>query len=52
MARFKLLSDADLLRIDQASRALLWEVGVRFTTKGLSTTMKKPAPTWTGRNAG
>ena len=28
MARFKLLSDADLLRIDQASRALLWEVGV------------------------
>lgn len=27
MERFKLLSDADLLRIDQASRALLWEVG-------------------------
>ena len=28
MGTFKLLSDADLLRIDQASRALLWEVGV------------------------
>ena len=28
MVTFKLLSDADLLRIDQASRALLWEVGV------------------------
>lgn len=28
MASFKLLGDADLLRIDQASRALLWEVGV------------------------
>ena len=26
--RFKLLSDAELLRIDQASRALLWEVGL------------------------
>ena len=52
MARFKLLSDADLLRIDQASRALLWEVGVEVHDERLSTTMKKPAPTWTGRNAG
>lgn len=30
MARFRLLSDADMLRIDQASRALLWEVGVEI----------------------
>lgn len=28
MDRYKLLSDADLLRIDQASRALLWEIGL------------------------
>lgn len=28
MGRFTLLSDSDLLRIDQASRALLWEVGL------------------------
>lgn len=31
MERFKLLTDAELLRIDQASRALLWEVGVEVT---------------------
>lgn len=30
MERFKILSDADLLRIDQASRALLMEVGVEI----------------------
>ena len=31
MERFKILTDSEILRIDQASRALLWEVGVEVT---------------------
>ncbi len=43
--RFKLLSDADLLRIDQASRALLWEVGLVVENEEAKTYFEKAGAT-------